>query len=154
MRMIGITAGIVFIDNCIKNYMERLGKEANRSYGKVSIRHSQNKGAMYALGHKKPELVKMASFVSTIGVAWKWGYATRKKRRKAEQVGYAMLLGGSISNLWDRWKRGYVVDYIHVNAAYIKKIIFNFSDVCIVFGGIIVAFWELFGKKENTLKEK
>lgn len=148
MWMLGVVAGIVAVDGCIKKYMEQQGKKANKSYGKVSIRHCQNKGAMYSLGKNKPDFVKKASLVISVGVAWKWLAAMFGKKNAMKSAGYSMLLGGSMSNLWDRWKRGYVVDYIHVNVRYLKKIIFNISDVCIVFGGILVALAELF-KKNN-----
>ena len=138
MRMLGIVVEIVALDGWIKKYMEKGGEKARRTYGKISIRHCQNKGAMYSIGHKNPELVKKASLAITVGVFGKWISAMVKKKNTAEQIGYSMLLGGSISNVWDRWKRGYVVDYIHVNIAVIKKIIFNVSDICIVFGGTMV----------------
>lgn len=149
MWMLGMVAGIVAVDGCIKSYMEQHGKKANRTYGKVSIRHCQNKGAMYSMGQNRPELVRKASFVINGGLAWKWITAMSEKKNVMQRIGYSMLLGGGISNLWDRWKRTYVVDYIHVNMPYIKKLIFNLSDVCIVFGGIIVALSEMFGKKRK-----
>lgn len=149
MWMLGIVAGVVAVEGCIKNYMEQRGKKANRTYGKVSIRYCQNRGAVYSMGQKRPEIVRKAALVMNGGVAWKWVTAMSEKKNVMKRIGYSMLLGGGISNLWDRWKRTYVVDYIHVNMAYIKKLIFNLSDVCIVFGGIIVALSELFGKKRK-----
>ena len=65
MRMLGIVVEIVALDGWIKKYMEKGGEKARRTYGKISIRHCQNKGAMYSIGHKKPELVKKASLVIT-----------------------------------------------------------------------------------------
>lgn len=149
MWALGIVAGIVAADGCIKNYMEQRGKQANKTYGKISIKHCQNKGAMYSLGQNRPDLVRKASVVINGGVAYKWMIARGKKKNGMEHIGYSMLLGGGISNLWDRWKRGYVVDYLHVNVAYIKKLIFNLSDVCIMFGGILVVLSQLFGEKRK-----
>lgn len=149
MWALGIVAGIVTADGYIKNYMEQRGKKANKTYGKVSIKHCQNKGAMYSLGQNRPDLVRKASFVMNGGVAYKWITVRAGKKNVMKCIGYSMLLGGGISNLWDRWKRGYVVDYLHVNVAYIKKLIFNLSDVCIMFGGILIALSQLFGERKK-----
>ena len=148
MWMLGVVAGIVAVDGCIKTYMEQQGKKANKSYGKVSIRYCQNKGAMYSLGKSRPDLVKNASLVIIGGVVWKWISSIFGKKNVVKSAGYSLLLGGSISNFWDRWKRNYVVDFIHVNVRFLKKIIFNVSDVFIVFGVILVALSEVLGKKK------
>lgn len=149
MGMFGMVVGIVATEGWIKKYMEQHGKRANRTYGKVSIRHCQNKGAMYSIGQKRPEFVKNASLAITVGIVWKWLTSFLKRKNTAEKIGYSMLLGGSMSNGWDRWKRGYVVDYIHINVAVLKKIIFNLSDICIVFGGILVTLAQMLEKKNS-----
>jgi len=52
-------------------------------------------------------------------------------------LGFSLVLAGGIGNLIDRIFRGYVVDYIDVTE-FINFPIFNFADICIVVGIILI----------------
>ena len=58
-----------------------------------------------------------------------------------------MLVAGAMGNVWDRIKRGYVVDYIHMDCNVLRKIVFNFADVCIAIGGIMLLVKECLKRK-------
>ena len=45
-----------------------------------------------------------------------------------------MALAGGASNLYDRTKRGYVVDYLNVQWKSLKKVVFNLGDIFILLG--------------------
>ena len=51
------------------------------------------------------------------------------------------MLAGALSNLYDRFRRGYVVDYIGFAAAdpQIRKITFNIGDFCLMAGAAVLA---------------
>lgn len=53
---------------------------------------------------------------------------------------YSLLLGGILGNLFDRIIYGYVVDYISLNIFGYYFPIFNFADMCIVIGVILMIF--------------
>lgn len=55
------------------------------------------------------------------------------------RIGLSLLLGGSFSNTYDRLKRKYVVDYFSFNVKCrgIRRIVFNISDFCIMFGALL-----------------
>ena len=52
------------------------------------------------------------------------------------KLGGTLIVAGGASNVYDRIKRKYVVDYIYWKK--LKSIIFNLSDVFIFLGTIIV----------------
>ena len=63
-----------------------------------------------------------------------------EKADPSEKIGACLVLGGGISNLYDRLKRGYVVDYFSIRFKKLKKIVFNLGDICIFLGaGILLA---------------
>ncbi len=65
------------------------------------------------------------------------------------RFGAACLVGGAASNLYDRFFRGYVVDYLRVPDRFrcmkkIRHVIFNIADFFIFLGGICTAIYGLF----------
>lgn len=53
------------------------------------------------------------------------------------RLGLSIILAGGIANLIDRIFRGYVIDYIDITKAFDYPV-FNFADMCIVVGVILV----------------
>ena len=55
------------------------------------------------------------------------------------KTGVALLLGGGLSNLYDRYTKGHVVDYFHINIGpkRLRNIIFNISDFCVFIGALL-----------------
>lgn len=78
-------------------------------------------------------LVAAASAVMTAAVAVSFARASDKSR-----TGIALILGGAISNTYDRLVRKYVVDYIPIG-----HVVFNLSDFAIMAGALITAFEEM-----------
>lgn len=60
------------------------------------------------------------------------------KKSKVEVFGYSLVISGIIGNLIDRIIYGYVIDYIHFYISSYSFAIFNFADMCIVIGAILV----------------
>jgi signal peptidase II len=57
----------------------------------------------------------------------------------------AVIIGGAIGNIIDRFIYGYVVDFIKIDSFYV----FNIADSCITIGGIILLIVLLFGKAND-----
>ena len=64
-------------------------------------------------------------------------------------IGLGLILSGGIGNLIDRVFRGFVVDYIDFNQL-IKFPVFNFADICVVIGCIIIGIDLVY----NVIKER
>lgn len=64
---------------------------------------------------------------------------------KLEILGYGLLLGGIVGNLFDRICYGYVIDYLDFTILNYDFAIFNLADTAIVIGIIIliiISVWE------------
>lgn len=57
---------------------------------------------------------------------------------KVDLIAYSLVISGIIGNLIDRIIYGYVIDYIHFYISSYSFAIFNFADMCIVIGAIII----------------
>ena len=64
--------------------------------------------------------------------------------KRLMKYGLSFLLGGALSNTYDRLKRGYVVDYFRLNVPVkrIRNLIFNVSDFCILLGAALIVLGE------------
>ena len=67
-------------------------------------------------------------------------FMLRKPLPKLELVGYAMVLGGALSNGLDRALRGYVVDFLDFHTWGWHWPAFNFADMGIVCGAALLLF--------------
>lgn len=63
---------------------------------------------------------------------------------KLDAISYSLIFSGIIGNLFDRIIYGGVIDYIHFTIFGNDMPIFNFSDMCIVIGVIMVMYVLLF----------
>ena len=66
-----------------------------------------------------------------------------KKGCLAQKIGLSMVLGGAISNLYDRLVKGYVVDYFSIEFKRLKKVIFNLGDIFVFLGSLVFLIGEL-----------
>ena len=59
--------------------------------------------------------------------------------RILEKLALTLTLAGGVSNLYDRMKRGYVVDYFSFQWKALKKVVFNLGDLFIFAGAFLMA---------------
>ena len=70
------------------------------------------------------------------------------KTRGVEKIGFSMIFGGSLGNIFDRVYYNAVVDFIDLHVNNIHWFIFNIADIFICLGVIILITIEFFGKKK------
>jgi signal peptidase II len=111
----------------------RLG-EGVHVVGPFTIRHVQNSGIAFGLFSNATAVVIV---VTTIAIAWMLVYFARSgARHPVLPVALGLVIGGSVSNLADRVRLGFVTDFLDFR--YWPA--FNLADSFIVIGvGILLA---------------
>ena len=71
------------------------------------------------------------------------------RRFTATTVALALVLGGTIGNLWDRLRYGMVTDFLEVHIVHYHWPDFNVADSCIVIGGILLVLDSLIPHHEH-----
>ena len=154
MEILSILTG-AFVAGCdlgIKKYTEenvRDGEERRIWKGKGIYRKVHNKGLMMNHLDCRPKLVKGMS-AAALGILFFWEHLLWKEPgRKLAKLGTSLMLGGAVGNTYDRFKRGYVVDYLSLKTKNRKlsDITFNLSDLALFAGAILTVWSSLFGKK-------
>lgn len=148
MILLLVVAAIFLIDMGIKDTIENtetenFPKELEGTKGLVMLHKNHNEGFPFGALKEKQELVKQVPFgvVSAAAGIFAWLYP--RKGHQAEKVGLALILGGGLSNLYDRMIRGYVVDYFSIQWKQLKKVVFNLGDICIFAGALVMLAAEI-----------
>ena len=68
-----------------------------------------------------------------------------------EKIGYAMIVGGSIGNIYDRINYSAVIDFINLKLFNYDWFIFNLADMFISIGIIFLIFLEIFKNKNKNV---
>ena len=68
-----------------------------------------------------------------------------------ERYSFSMIFGGSLGNIFDRLYYSAVIDFIDIHINNIHWFIFNFADIFITTGVILLIFFEVY-KKKNIKK--
>ena len=100
----------------------------------LDIRHVRNTGIAFGALQGRLELV---SLLTGVAVAWMIVHFARSgSRHVIFPVALGLLIGGSVSNLVDRVRFGYVTDFIHLS----HWPTFNLADTFIVVGVALLLF--------------
>jgi signal peptidase II len=106
-----------------------------------NLTHTKNAGAAFGLFSDSPSAWKTAVLivvsatllVTVIGIVWK----SRQLHWEAG-IGLALILGGALSNLFDRIRAGRVVDFLDVYFRTYHWPTFNLADSAIVVGALFL----------------
>ena len=102
--------------------------------GPLSIHHVQNSGIAFGLFSSATSIVAV---VTAGAIVWMLVFFARSgSRHPALPAAFGLLIGGSLSNLFDRVRLGHVTDFIDV--AWWGLRVFNLADAFIVVGVIIL----------------
>lgn len=71
------------------------------------------------------------------------------KSKGFEKIGFGMVLGGSLGNVFDRLLYSQVPDFIDLHYNNFNWFIFNVADIFITLGILLLIYLEIF-KKENV----
>ena len=129
---------LITIDQIFKYYI-LINKENlpnNIINGVLNFTYCENRGIAFGIGQGGAKLFALITLliiiVALIYIAFKFN-----KLKGLTVFGIALVISGGIGNLIDRLFRGYVIDYIDFSEI-VDFPIFNFADICIVVGVIII----------------
>jgi signal peptidase II len=139
-----IAALAVALDQTVKFFIKKfeLGSDI-ADFGFFSLVHLNNYGAGFSIMQGKSWFFIVVALVFIFLIAL---FYNRIEKKMLAQSGFALFLGGTISNLADRLSYGFVIDYFDF------KIwpVFNIADSAITVGAVMIIIYYL--KKEMKKK--
>lgn len=147
-----IALSVFLLDWNIKNYIEKhfkIGESKDILNGKITVKKQYNKGFSFNVLKEKTELVKKVTAAVFGILAIAFIIILPQKNKTLKKLGMSLCVGGAASNVTDRLKRGYVIDYFILNIKPLKNIVFNLGDIFILIGCIITSVSSLFEHNEK-----
>lgn len=156
MIYFALAAGIFALDDRIKRKVERpfgkdiviqkpveTGREKKILWNTIILRKHHNKGACLNFMDHRQAFIAVLSAVLTVFLGVFLALLPKGRQDAPLKTGIAFMLGGALSNTFDRLIRKYVVDYFSFNTRWLrlKKIVFNISDLFIMAGAAIAVLF-------------
>ena len=144
-RLIGlaIAALIALVDQAVKMYV--IGPLALRQVGHIDLTgffdltYTENRGVslgMFEASNMETRwlLVAVTALIALVVLVW-----MMRERLLGEIAGLALILGGALGNIRDRYDLGYVIDYADFHIGTFRPfLIFNIADAAITIGVVII----------------
>ena len=154
--------GVLFTaDQILKSYTEQnLDKNEEKELaGPVVLRRVANTGMCLNLLSGSPKIVRAFSLAAAGFVSLLYTLALFRKKGAWKKAALSMMTAGAWSNTFDRFARGYVVDYIGFDIKDPKtaKITYNLGDFFITAGAVILSLCSLFspsGKEKEKVQKR
>lgn len=148
-RIFEITAVLLMIDQIIKLIIRSkmsLFQEIVVIPNFFSILYVQNTGAAFSFLENSTFLLIIISVVFILLLN---NYIKKESSHfnLYEVISYGMIMGGIFGNLIDRLLHHSVIDYLSFTFGSYQFAIFNFADICIVLGVILLIIVSIFEKK-------
>lgn len=157
-----VAASVFGLDECVKRWAEKCRETEDRIilHGRIILRKHHNRGICLNLLDHRQSFVTFLSAALTALVAARIFQIRKDASKTWYAAGLSLILGGALSNTWDRIHRKYVVDYFSFNCKRekIRDIVFNLSDLFIFAGSLFSGMWytvfaedirRLHGRKED-----
>ena len=144
-RLIGLVlaAIVAFVDQAVKLYV--IGPLALRQVGQIELlpffdlTYAENRGVslgMFQASNMETRwlLVLLTAGIAAVVLVW-----MMRERKLGDVAGLALILGGALGNIRDRYDLGYVIDYADLHIGSFRPfLIFNIADAAITIGVVII----------------
>ena len=109
-----IIGSLAVLDQAVKKEIEReedaaFPRDLPCARGWIRIHKNHNPGFPFGVMKENPDLVKGIPALTASAVLGALGMLLLRKGSTGQKIGLSVVLAGAASNLYDRFRRGYVV---------------------------------------------
>ena len=150
-----IIGGLAALDLGVKSVVEgqddeTFPRELPSAKGFIKLHKNHNSGFPFGFMKERPELVKGIPLMVISAMAGALAAMMQDKGKTGEKLGLSLVMGGALSNLYDRVVRGYVVDYFTIEWKSLKKVVFNLGDMFVFLGSAVFVLAQAVGSLEDA----
>lgn len=145
-----VVLGVIIIDQVSKLIVSRLmyrGQTIPLIPHIFNITYVKNPNAAFGIPIGSPIVMMVLTSIATVLLIF---YFTRlKEPGSLLYVGLALIIGGAIGNLVDRFRMRQVIDFIELGVRQFKWPVFNIADSCVTIGIVVILWSWIFGRKKQ-----
>lgn len=90
-------------------------------------------------------LIGLTAVITAVLLAWLW-----REAKPRVSFALALVIGGSLGNIWDRVEFGAVADFLHFHVSSYSFYVFNVADSAISLGVIFMLWDALLSPQKST----
>jgi signal peptidase II len=128
---LGLAAAVFVLDQLTKAWLVSFlapGQRVELIGDYVRLIHAQNDGALFGLFRDQAIVFAILSVGVVGGIVW---FHHSSGRNTLLSVALGLLLGGALGNMADRFRIGYVVDFVDLGIGDLRWYTFNVADSAI-----------------------
>jgi signal peptidase II len=156
-RLIGlaIAAFVALVDQAVKWYViERLELDRIKHIDLLpffDLTYLENRGISLGMlqatdWETRFVLLALTAVIALVVLIW-----LMREKRLGDISGLALILGGAIGNIRDRWTFGYVIDYADFHIGDFRPfLVFNIADAAITIGVVIILARSLLLREKDS----
>jgi signal peptidase II len=152
-----LAAALIVIDQIVKQWVVAtypLGGAGQYIGLGFRFTYEQNTGAAFNLFLGNPYALGTLSAVVSLTILM-YLIVRRKTIGTLQRYALACIFAGAVGNMIDRFRLGYVVDFIHFQIPGFNFAVFNIADSCVVIGAaLLIGLGLVDGKKGERGKRK
>jgi len=153
MIFIGIIGLVFLTDYLVKKKAEKSLKEGivrEVAGDRILLRKLHNEGIAFGWFAKHDGITVLGTAILLGCMLSEFFHVAFKKGNTVMKLGYALLIGGGLNNLYDRYFKGYVTDYFSFNVKWkkLRRLVFNLSDMFILIGTILITLSKVVNSKK------
>jgi len=120
--------------------------------GWLDLTYTLNPGAAFSLFATMPAAFRRIFFIalSVVAIVVLTVLIVRRATQLSSAFAFALILGGTLGNLYDRLARGVVIDFIYFHHESFSYPVFNLADSAITTGVAIVILFSAFARTPAT----
>jgi signal peptidase II len=158
-RILGLSAIILINIGCDQSTKKiaqthlHFGDEMTYLGGIFKLMYAENYGAFLSIGDNLPLEIRnlvLIAFPTILLICLVFYTFFSKKISLLYAIAFSFILGGGISNVFDRMVHGKVVDFMNLSVGNVQTGIFNMADVAIMAGLFAMIFLQFCKKNPEA----
>jgi len=155
LRILFVSLFVVLLDQISKSlvrYFFPYGKAHNVLGDYIRLTYIENPGMAFGIQVGGAAFFTVFASLATVVV---FIFIVRARTEKTSlRLSLALIFGGAIGNLIDRFLYGKVVDFIDVGVGQTRWPVFNLADTAVTIGMIILVSLVMFDKSEKSPEQE
>jgi signal peptidase II len=150
---IGLAATVFIVDQLTKAWLVSTlspGERLQIVGDYIRLIHSQNTGALFGLFRDQALFFAVVSVGVVGAIVW---FHHSSGRNTLLSIALGLLLGGALGNMADRFRIGYVVDFVDVGIGDLRFYTFNVADSAISLAILLLLITAFVGGRDGDLPQ-